>query len=172
MASFLAPGPAYIPPSSGFFFGHFASQQTLLHFLPSRVAADRLMGQYYEVVHPMCRIVHWPSFEHQYEVFWNDILAGIEPTFSLQAICFAAMFSAVVSMSEDTILQDFGVSRSSMVENFQLGTETALSRAKFLRSTKIETLQALVMYMVSLVLHQHILRSPSLLLTWKDAYVP
>ena len=73
---------------------------------------------------------------------------GIEPPNSLQAIVFAAMFSGVVSMPEETILMEFGVSKKNLVENFQMGTETALGRANFIRTTKLETLQAFVMYMV------------------------
>ena len=73
---------------------------------------------------------------------------GIEPAVSVQAVVFAAMLSAVVSMSEGSILQDFGVAKQSLVENFQMGTETALTRANILRTTKIETLQGFVMYMV------------------------
>lgn len=73
---------------------------------------------------------------------------GIEPPNSLQAVVFAAMFSGVVSMPEETILMEFGVSKKNLVENFQMGTETALGRANFIRTTKLETLQAFVMYMV------------------------
>jgi len=58
------------------------------------------------------------------------------------------MFSGVVSMDEAIIERDFGVSKASLIENFRLGTETALGRANFLRTTKIETLQAFVMYLV------------------------
>lgn len=38
--------------------------------------------------------------------------------------------------------------KASLVDNFKLGTETALARANFLRTTKIEVLQAFVMYLV------------------------
>ena len=65
---------------------------------------------------------------------------------------FATMFSAVVSMDEDIITRDFGVTKSNLLDNFKLGTETALSRAKFLRSTRIQTLQGFVMFLVSLLL--------------------
>jgi len=51
-------------------------------------------------------------------------------------------------MDEADVIRDFGVSKASLVENFKLGTETALSRANFLRTTKIETLQGFVMYLV------------------------
>ena len=73
---------------------------------------------------------------------------GVEPPNSLQAVVFAAMFSGVVSMSENAIVMEFGVSKKSLVENFQTGTETALGRANFIRTAKLETLQAFIMYMV------------------------
>ena len=121
---------------------------SLIDFLPSKLAADRLLSQYWFAVYPIARIVHRPSFERRYENFWNEVQMGIEPLGSLQAIVFAAMFSGVVSMPEEIITRDFGTSKKALMENFQRGTETALARANFLRTTKIETLQALVMYMV------------------------
>lgn len=78
---------------------------------------------------------------------------GIEPASSLQAVIFAAMFSGVVSMPEDMVLMEFGVAKKELVDNFQMGTETALGRANILRTTRIETLQAFVMYMVGSLLH-------------------
>ena len=44
------------------------------------------------------------------------------------------------------------MSKSSLLHNFKLGTETALARAGFLRTTKIEVLQAFVMYLVRIFL--------------------
>ena len=73
---------------------------------------------------------------------------GIEPMGSLQAIVFAAMFSAAVSMPEERVINDFAVSKKELMDNFQQGTETALGRANLLRTTRLETMQALVMYMV------------------------
>lgn len=74
---------------------------------------------------------------------------GVEPASSLQAVVFAAMFSGVVSMPDEAVLQHFGVPKKDLVHNFQIGTETALGRANIIRTTKIETLQAFIMYMVS-----------------------
>lgn len=147
-ASFLDPGPSYIAPSSGFFFGGANNQSSLIDFLPSKIAADRLLQQYWFAVHDVRRVVHRPSFERRYEAFWDDVLMGIEPSSSLQAVVFAAMFSGVVSMAEEAVLRDFGVPKKNLVGNFQVGTETALSRAHLLRTTKVETLQAFVMYLV------------------------
>lgn len=119
-----------------------------MDYLPSKLAADRLLQQYHEAVHPIARVVHWPSFQVQYENFWTEVSMGIEPTGSLQAMVFAVMFSAVVSMSESDVMETFGTEQKHLISNFQLGTETALAKANFLRTTKVETLQALVAYMV------------------------
>ena len=120
----------------------------MIDFLPSRLAADRLIKQYFTAVHPIAQTVHRPSFEKEYENFWDEVSLGIEPSSSVQTIVFAAMFSGVISMDEAVILRDFGVSKESLIDNFKLGTETALGRAHFLRTTKVETLQAFVMYLV------------------------
>ena len=121
----------------------------MIDFLPSKFAADRLLRQYWHAVHPIARAVHRPSFQKRYDFFWYEVTLGIEPVGSLQAVVFAAMFSGVVSMPEELIIKDFGVAKKDLVENFQQGTETALIRANLLRTTKIETMQAFVMYMVS-----------------------
>jgi hypothetical protein len=147
---YLKPGPAYIAPSSGFFFGQGANTASLIDFLPSRLAADRLISQYFAAVHPVARVVHRPTFEKAYAKFWDEVSLGIEPSSSLQTVIFAAMFSGVVSMDEAAVSRDFGASKVSLIENFRLGTETALSGANFLRTTKVETLQGFVMYLLPL----------------------
>ncbi|KAI9760784.1 MAG: hypothetical protein M4579_001414 [Chaenotheca gracillima] len=144
------PAPEYLAPSPGFFFSGTSSQASLIDYLPSMAAADRLIAQYFAAVHPIARAVHRPTFERQYAAFWSDITVGMEPPRSMQAVIFSALFSGIVSMREEVILQEFGVGKATMVDNFRLGTETALARAGFLRSTKIETLQAFVMYLIPL----------------------
>ncbi|KAL9578811.1 MAG: hypothetical protein Q9212_005483 [Teloschistes hypoglaucus] len=147
---FLAPGPSYIAPSSSFFFSNGQNAVSLIDFLPSKPIADRLLSQYWLAVHPLCRLVHRPSFLRRYHAFWAEVEMGVEPTGSLQAVVFAALFSGVVSMSDDAVPMAFGTSKKDLVDNFQLGTETALGRANVIRTTKVETLQALVMYMIPL----------------------
>jgi hypothetical protein len=146
--SFLDPGPTFIAPRSDMIFGLSNHDHTLLDFLPTKAAADKLIKHYWDAVHPVARIVHRPSFEKRYKQFWEDVAQGIEPKPSIQAIVFAALFTAVVSMPEHAVFNSFGVSKQVLLQSFQLGTETALGKAHFLRTTKIETLQAFVMYLV------------------------
>lgn len=152
-ANFMAPGPTYLPPASSFFFAPNTRGNSLVEFLPTRTAADHLISQYWYAVHPICRILHRQSFERRYEMFWNELRQGIEPVGSLQALVFSAMFSGVVSMSEEAIASDFGVSKKEVLESFQQGVESALSRAQVLRTTKTETMQAFVMYLVKFEFH-------------------
>lgn len=146
---FLRPGTSYIPPTSGVFFGQVVQSPSLLTFLPAKPAGDRLLQYYFESVHPIARCVHRPSFETQYASFWEEAADGYEPRASAQAVVFAAWFSAAVALEETTINREFGLTKANLVENMKMGTEVALSKANFLRTTRVETLQAFVMYMVS-----------------------
>ena len=117
--------------------------------LPSRVLVDKLIAHYWVAVHVIARTVHRPTFERQYHTFWSNVNAGIQPRASFQAVLFAALLSSIISMSDDRVLTEFGVDKQSLVNNFREGAEAALARANFLRTTKVETLQAFVMYLVS-----------------------
>jgi hypothetical protein len=119
-------------------------------YLPAKPLVDKLIAHYWDAVHAIARTVHRPSFERQYERFWANIEADVEPRISFQAVVFAALLSSVISMSDSRVLDTFRVDKQSLVDNFRQGTEGALARANFLRTTKIETLQAFVMYLVSL----------------------
>ncbi|CCF38865.1 fungal specific transcription factor [Colletotrichum higginsianum] len=148
---FLRPGESYIPPSSGFFFGHTSEALSLDRRLPQKEAADRLTQQYFQAVHPVARCVHRPSFENEYRNFWDEVYNNIEPRASTQAIMFAAWFSAAVSMDDATVRELFGVTKANLIERMKTDTERALGKANFLRTTRVETMQAFIMYMVRFV---------------------
>ncbi|CAO2656321.1 Nn.00g051240.m01.CDS01 [Neocucurbitaria sp. VM-36] len=148
--SWLGPSRDYVAPSSSFFFAPGVEKTSLMTHLPSKTLVDKLIAHYWIAVHVIARTVHRPSFERQYELFWANVNTGIEPRNSFQAVIFAALLSSVVSMPEDKVLTEFGVDKKSLVDNFREGTEAALARANFLRTTKLETLQAFVMYLIPL----------------------
>jgi hypothetical protein len=110
--------------------------------------ADSLMARYYEAVHPIARCVHRPSFDRVYQSFWEDVNNHVVPRASTQAVIFAAWFSASVTI-DDAFAGKFGYTANQLINQTKLGTETALSKAGFLGSTSLETLQGFVMYLVS-----------------------
>ncbi|KAF2174871.1 hypothetical protein K469DRAFT_724950 [Zopfia rhizophila CBS 207.26] len=148
--SYLAPGRDYVAPSSSFFFAPGIQKTSLMTYLPSKVLADKLIEHYWRAVHVVSRTLHRPSFEQQYENFWRDISTGVEPRVSFQAVVLAALLASIISMPEKRVLSELGVAKESLVENFKQGTEATLARANFLRTTKFETLQAFVMYLIPL----------------------
>ncbi|KAI0898216.1 hypothetical protein F4806DRAFT_350788 [Annulohypoxylon nitens] len=151
LPDFLKPGDQYIVPNSGFFFGQLGEPPNILQFLPFRATADWLMKQYFNAVHPIAPCTHRPSLEATYETFLEEINAGFEPRPSMQAIVFGAMFSAAISIDENAVYPELaGYPRAYWVAHLKMGTETALSKANFLRTTKVETMQAFIMYMIPL----------------------
>ena len=116
LPEYLQPGDQYIVPTSGFVFGQATDQPPVLQFLPYREAANRLMTQYFAAVHPVAPCSHRPSLESTYAGFWDEIGAGFEPRPSVQAVVFAAMFSGIVSMDENTVLAEMcGVPKNNWV---------------------------------------------------------
>lgn len=117
-------------------------------YLPSKNVADSLLNHYWKAVHPISRVVHRPSFERQWGSFWQQVHGGVEPVASMQALVMGALLSATISLSEQAISMQLGVPKVQLLRSFQQGAESALCRANFLRTTKFQTLQALVMYLV------------------------
>lgn len=166
---FLQPGPSFITPCSDMLLGAPMSDVTLFDLLPTRAAADKLVQRYWDACHPVARILHRQTFEKKYEILWESVSQGTEPPPSIQAIVFATLFTAVVSMSPPEVMHYFGVDRQGLIESYQIGTETALGKAHFLRTSKTETLQAFVMYLVSSLCHMSLVRKSNL---FPDSNVP
>ncbi|KAF2864210.1 hypothetical protein K470DRAFT_292425 [Piedraia hortae CBS 480.64] len=143
--SYIGPGPEYIAPSSGFFFA--GADLSLRDVVPEKDVCDQLVAQYFHAVHHMCRCLHRPSFEAQYEETWQKLDSG---TGAAATLC-AVLFSAVVSMTDADVLRMTGDTRTLLIHRLRGATEFALSKANFLRTTRVEVMQAFVMYLIPLV---------------------
>ncbi|KAF1973552.1 fungal-specific transcription factor domain-containing protein [Bimuria novae-zelandiae CBS 107.79] len=148
--SWMSPSNEFLAPSSSFYFAPGVEKTTTMTYLPSKYLVDKLLAHYWEAVHPIVCTIHRPSFERKYETFWRSIASGVEPSRSFQAVLFALLLQSIVSMPTERALAEFGAEKQGLVKNFTLGSESALARANFLRTTKLETLQATVMYLVTL----------------------
>jgi hypothetical protein len=148
----VQPAMDFLAPSSSFFFAPEPQKSSFMIYLPSKNVADSLLDQYWMAVHPLCRLVHRPTFERQWTTFWQQVHGGAEPAASMQALVMGALLSAVISMSDQSVSMQLGVPKTQLLQSFQQGAESALYRANFLRTTKLQTLQALVMYLVGTTL--------------------
>jgi hypothetical protein len=145
---FLEPGPTYIAPGSTFLFGDGGQKRTLIDFLPTRDVATLLVNAYYENVHFLARIVIWQNFQLTHDTFWTSVLSNVEPASSAQALVLSVYFSAVASMSDSELMSIFGRQKSVVLSSFRAGVEWALGKARILRTSRIETLQAFVAYLI------------------------
>jgi hypothetical protein len=89
-----------------------------------------------------------------YQSFWDDVRQNMEPRASIQAVVFAAWFSAAVSLDEIRAQHEYGYSKTQLILSMRIGTEAALAKARFLSTTSVDTLQAFVMYLVGLLREQ------------------
>lgn len=146
----MSPGIDCVAPSPNLLFGPGADDSTLLTCLPNRVLVDKVLAHYWQVVDIIVRTVHRPSFERDYQTFWKNVSIRVENRPSFQALLFSVLLISIISIPEEKVLADFGVEKQSLVDSFIQGTESALARAHLLRTTKLETLQAFVTYLVSI----------------------
>lgn len=151
-AEYLTPGPDYLAPSSSFPFPASNGIIPLSDYLPSKSFCDTLMTHYWARVHTVTMLLHKPSFQKQYHIFWQHVKQGTEPPYSLQSVMFAAMFAALVAVPAGVMMQQYGMDKATFVPQFQSTTEMLLSRANVLRTTKLETMQAFVIYLVRIAL--------------------
>lgn len=158
-------------------FGAGPSNDEWVTLIPPRAVSDALLYQYWLCVHPVARTIHRPSFAQRYETLWELIDGRDYIPASLGALVFSVLLSSVISMSAEDIVTRFHDSKQEMSSRLQLGTELALSKSNLLRSNKMEVLQALITYMVRLILCYHsqilncdspkLMRSHSSLCAWK-----
>ncbi|CAI6338987.1 unnamed protein product [Periconia digitata] len=148
--AWIAPGVNYVEPSSSFLLDAASDNTSLLAYLPSKALVDKILAHYWKYAHVIAQTVHRPSFYRDYATFWRNVSARFEPRPSYQALLFAMLLCSTISMSEDKVQADYGVEKSSLVNNFKQGTESALARANLLRTTKLETIQAFVTYLIPL----------------------
>lgn len=143
----LGPGPTYMAPNVALIFSSCEAEH-LEGKLPDHISAQWLLARYWTSVHPVARLLHRSSFQKKFDAYWDDIDSERVPARSLQALVFAVLLSGVVSTPETDLEPELGRSKKYWIERLQTGTEEALSTAKMMATTKVETLQALVVYLV------------------------
>lgn len=109
------------------------------------------MNRYWYACHPICRIIYRPLFEQRYSLMWAQISINEEPSSSFVALTLAALLSAAISSPEATILEEYNIAHNQLVDRIKTSAEMVLFKANFLRTSKLETLQAFVLYLVKMM---------------------
>ena len=130
-------------------FAYVLGGQTLAT-APSHPPAEviyRLWQTFVENVNPLVTMVHVPSLEPALKKAVANL--GRVPR-GFEALMFAIYSTAVLSLTDDECNERLGEPRAMMLPRYVAVTKTALSRARFMSSTSIVVLQALVLHIHSI----------------------
>lgn len=148
--SYLQPASDYLAPSHGFFFFSSAdpvvSDNSFLHL----DTCKKILSYYWGATHVLSKCLHRPSFEKQWDAFWTIIARGVEPPAPMEAVVMAVLLSGTIAAPELALYDSYGTRKSTLLDRFKVATEAALVRAKFIHTTELETLQALVIYLIAM----------------------
>ena len=118
---------------------------TSLH--PPADLIHQLWQTFTENVNPLSKLVHVPSLQSAIEKAVTNI-DRIPKGF--EALMFAIYSTAVLSLTEDECKELLGESRAVLLPRYVAATKIALTRARFMSSTSIVVLQALVLHVLSI----------------------
>lgn len=140
-----SPEPAHSSSHDGFLFGFYSLSQSLREFHPPVPKVSLLWELYKENVAPLITIVHRPTARN---LFVKSAQNPDALDKNQEALVFSMYLSAIVSMSPDQCVAQFGLDRTLAVKRYRFATEQAIARAGFLNTQSLVLLQAAVLFLV------------------------
>ena len=113
---------------------------------PQSEVIHQLWRVFVENVDPMTKAVHVPTLQPAIEKAARDIQSI---PWNFEALMFSIYSAAIMSLKNDDCQQRFGASRKALLSRYNSATKAALSRAKFMSTTDLVILQALVLHLLS-----------------------
>ena len=113
---------------------------------PPPESIHQLWQIFIENVDPLTKVVHVPTLRSAIQKAASNIVTIPR---SFEALMFAIYSAAVMTLKEDECMQNFCEPRKSLLSRYISATEAALSRAKFMGTTNLVVLQALVLHLLS-----------------------
>lgn len=127
--------------------GNAPAMAVLSHPSPTRMRT--LCNVYFRNVDPLMKILHRPTIEKTFDLYMMNP-ADYPLSRTTEALFFAMYFGAVTSLPPDSCVKQLGEDRRVLSVQYKQAAEHALARADYLNSTSLETLQAFMIYSVSL----------------------
>ena len=118
----------------------------LLHPTPSNMLT--LYELYLENCDPMSKFLHAPTLRKMVAHASTNV-HNIPTATYVEALLFAIYYAAVTSLTEEECFQWFQEARDHLLARYRTGTEGALANADLLNSRELGTLQALLVFLVS-----------------------
>ena len=129
----------------GFVLSSRAKLKTRLHH-PPQESIHQLWQIFIDNVDPLTKVVHVPTLRPAMQKAASDT-SDIPRSF--EALMFSIYSAAVMSLKDNECKQRFGEYRKAILSRYISATKTALLRAKFMGSSSLVTLQALILHLMS-----------------------
>ncbi|KAF4120662.1 Fungal trans [Geosmithia morbida] len=120
-------------------------------FYPDAVHTFRLWQIFLERVNPLTKLIHVPTLQ-PYIVEATTNPAGV--ALQYQALLFSIYLMATTSLNETECAQVLNMPRAEAIKKFTGATRNALLRFDYLRNYDMASLQALVLFLVSIHMQQ------------------
>lgn len=108
-----------------------------------------LLDLYRRRVDNVFKVLHWPSVLKDIEATHSDVQATSIPQ-STQALEYAIYFMALCTVTDEESEELLLGSKAALMHHCRIATEIAIANANFLRTPSIASLQAFVLYLVSI----------------------
>lgn len=116
---------------------------------PSLLQGYTLCSIFLANVDPVFKVLHGPSLKKYLDGQVKDLDCSPGPR-GLEALKFAIYYAATTSLSAEQCRKQIGEEKSVLLTRFRSSIELALARADFVNTVELSTLQALVIFLVSL----------------------
>ncbi|KAK0635818.1 fungal-specific transcription factor domain-containing protein, partial [Bombardia bombarda] len=127
--------------------GDNTPEQSTESLWPDASHVFRLWQLYLDRVNPLSKVIHVPSLQP----YLADATAGSQHVpRNIETLLFAIFLMAAVSTTADECQQILGYTREAAIQRFSSGVRRSLLKVGFLKSHDFVTLQALVVYQMSL----------------------
>lgn len=123
------------------------SKSQITHLHPSAIQIFQLWQIYLNNVNPLLKIHHAPTLQNQIVKASADLSNVAEP---LEALMFAMYFLSVTSMPNEEVEAAFRDSKKALLARYHAASQQALINAHFMSTSELTTLQAFLLYLVSL----------------------
>ncbi|KZF24426.1 hypothetical protein L228DRAFT_266766 [Xylona heveae TC161] len=134
----------------GFLFEYSSLATNLRKFHPTPDQYDKMWDLYTTNIDPLLKVLHKPSAAKQIRQ-WRDNLDNVPK--GMEALLFAIYYAVTTSLTPEETVLLFKEEKSTLLERYRFGCEQGLARAGFLDTQEMITLQAFVIFLVSVRRH-------------------
>ncbi|KAK3326605.1 fungal-specific transcription factor domain-containing protein [Apodospora peruviana] len=133
--------------NSDLLLGGESPEQSVENLWPEPAHVFRLWQVYLDRVNPLTKIIHVPTLQP----FLAEASSGSHNVpKNIESLLFSIFLMAAVSLTTEECQMLLGYSREEALQRFSSGVRLTLMRMGFLKSHDLTTLQALVIYLISL----------------------